>query len=668
MPRNSSGTYTLPAGNPVVPNTLIETTWANPTLGDVASALTDSLDRFGRGGMLAPMRFVDGTVTAPSMAFSSETTLGLFRPSSGTLAIAVGGVARWTLTAALLTIQPPVLFQGAVTFSAGATITGPVTVDKLYNQASPQTIGGVAPDWQMAGTSAIASSFGAARFGASAPGPNVQLGHSRGAAVGTQTILVSGDELGQLTFTGSDGVSFQEGAVIVAEVDGTPGAGDLPTRLRFMVSADGSVVPAEALRLSQNLAAAFAGPVTIPNGAVGAPALNFASSLTTGFYRIGADILGIAIAGVEKWRIDASGRLVAGGAAVTTRVSTSAATPILQVYGTTTATASMGAFVFENTAAGASSYHFLGRGRGTPTVPLIVASGDSLGRISVAGYDGANFTEAARIIFAVDGTPGANDMPGRIEFMTTPDGASTPVLAATIDKDGALTTAGTARFNGTTYGSLGIRESGAYGGAGPNATVDGIVLESSTNTGISILTPNTVLGQIRFGDPENNACGGVIYDHTADTLRLVSGAPAVSVVFMTDSAMTLQSGIEGILADVGPTSTLTMGYRGLPQNSRSAAYTLVLTDAGKHIYHPSADTTARTWTIPANASVAYPIGTALTFVNDTSAGVITIAITSDTLVLAGPGSTGSRSLAANGVATAVKVTATRWMISGTNIT
>jgi hypothetical protein len=111
-----------------------------------------------------------------------------------------------------------------------------------------------------------------------------------------------------------------------------------------------------------------------------------------------------------------------------------------------------------------------------------------------------------------------------------------------------------------------------------------------------------------------------------------------------------------------------VGYLGIPQNSKSAAYTTVLTDAGKHIYHPGADTTARTWTIDSNANVPYPIGTAITFVNDTSAGVITIAITSDTLVLAGAGTTGSRTLAANGIATAVKITSTRWMISGTGLT
>ena len=115
-------------------------------------------------------------------------------------------------------------------------------------------------------------------------------------------------------------------------------------------------------------------------------------------------------------------------------------------------------------------------------------------------------------------------------------------------------------------------------------------------------------------------------------------------------------------------NTLEIGYLEIPQNSQSTAYTCVLADSGKHIYHPSADTTARTYTIPANASVAYPIGTALTFINDTSGGVITIAITSDVMILAGAGTTGSRTLAANGIATAVKMTATRWIISGSGLT
>ena len=109
-------------------------------------------------------------------------------------------------------------------------------------------------------------------------------------------------------------------------------------------------------------------------------------------------------------------------------------------------------------------------------------------------------------------------------------------------------------------------------------------------------------------------------------------------------------------------------YGEIVQNSKSADYTLVLDDGGKHLLHPSADTTARTFTIPANASVAYPIGTAITFVNQNAAGVVTIAITSDTMRLAIEGTTGNRTLAANGVVTALKITATEWIISGSGLT
>ena len=117
---------------------------------------------------------------------------------------------------------------------------------------------------------------------------------------------------------------------------------------------------------------------------------------------------------------------------------------------------------------------------------------------------------------------------------------------------------------------------------------------------------------------------------------------------------------DGLTADL-------CGFRGIPQNSNSADYTCVAADAGKHILHPSSDANARTFTIPANGSVAYPIGTTITFVNQTSQ-VLSIAITTDTLTLANSTTTGTRSLAQNGVATAIKVDSTSWIISGAGLT
>ena len=197
----------------------------------------------------------------------------------------------------------------------------------------------------------------------------------------------------------------------------------------------------------------------------------------------------------------------------------------------------------------------------TPGGHTAVQSGDTIGSIYWGGSDGTNYIPTASILSQVDGTPGTNDMPGRLVFSTTADGTSSLTERMRIDSAGAVTIGGTLTANGQT-----------------------------------------------------------------------------------------------------------VGYLNIPQNSQSAPYTLVLGDAGKHILHPSADTTARTITIPANSSVAFPIGTAVTFVNQASAGVMTIAITTDTMRLAGAGTTGSRTLAANGVATAIKLTSTEWIISGTNLT
>jgi hypothetical protein len=115
------------------------------------------------------------------------------------------------------------------------------------------------------------------------------------------------------------------------------------------------------------------------------------------------------------------------------------------------------------------------------------------------------------------------------------------------------------------------------------------------------------------------------------------------------------------------TDSTTLGYINAPVNEQSAAYTAVAADTGKIIFHPSTDANARTFTIPANSSVAYATGTVLTFINMTSQ-VVTIAITTDTMYLAGSGTTGSRSLAQYGIATAVKMTSTTWIISGNGLT
>jgi len=110
-----------------------------------------------------------------------------------------------------------------------------------------------------------------------------------------------------------------------------------------------------------------------------------------------------------------------------------------------------------------------------------------------------------------------------------------------------------------------------------------------------------------------------------------------------------------------------VGYMGIPQSATTT--TLVIGDAGKHIY---VNTSGQTLTIPAATSVAYPIGTTITFIAGPSASTVTIAITTDTMYLTGTGTTGSRTLAAHGMATAVKVSGTSssgiWYINGSGLT
>jgi hypothetical protein len=132
-----------------------------------------------------------------------------------------------------------------------------------------------------------------------------------------------------------------------------------------------------------------------------------------------------------------------------------------------------------------------------------------------------------------------------------------------------------------------------------------------------------------------------------------------------DDNLTITGTVTGNPA-AGTTSTGTsgFGYMGLPQNATTTGnYPIVAADAGTHIYSSA----TRIITIPANTSIAMPVGSTIVFIAGSGA-TVTIAITSDTMYLAGPGTVGSRILAPFGMATAVKITATSWIISGNGLT
>jgi len=181
------------------------------------------------------------------------------------------------------------------------------------------------------------------------------------------------------------------------------------------------------------------------------------------------------------------------------------------------------------------------------------------------------------------------------------------------------------------------------------------------NDGTDVLTAVDHIPSLTLGAALPVASGG-----TGGTTSTGSGA----VVLQTSPSLTtpaLGTPTAGVLSSCTVDGTDAVGFRNTPVNSQSAAYTAVLADAGKTIFHPASDNNARTFTIPANSSVAYAVGTVLTFVNLAEADV-TIAITDDTLYLAGAGTTGSRTLAEYGIASAVKLASTTWLISGNGLT
>lgn len=153
MPRNASGNYSLVAGNPVAPDTLIEVNWANPTLADIAQALTDSLDRYGRGSMVGSMKFPDGSVAAPAIAFAAESTTGFYRAAGKVLSASVnnseilrleplkvslksGAVDMVVVEPTRVTITPPTTFTGDTTFTgAPSWVTAPTAAEHLANKS-----------------------------------------------------------------------------------------------------------------------------------------------------------------------------------------------------------------------------------------------------------------------------------------------------------------------------------------------------------------------------------------------------------------------------------------------------------------------------------------------------------------------------------------------------
>jgi hypothetical protein len=298
--------------------------------------------------------------------------------------------------------------------------------------------------------------------------------------IGRSATVTNGSALGLVAFGDSSQNVY---AQISASADAAPGANDYPGRLVFSTTADGASSPTERLRIdssgrllvgtSSTLAGATDSLLQIRGNSSGtqfAGKVALATDVAAGSIVSGTDLGAIYFGNVangigglieckgdaqwgtndypgrlvfsttadgasfptERVRIDGSGRLLVG---------TSTAPSFQQFQVANTGGENIGAFRFSNN--GASSDIAVHKSRGSLGVHSIVSNNDGIGSLAFRGSDGSAYKNVASISAFVDGTPGANNIPGRLVFSTTSAGMSTPTERMRIDSSGNVLVGGT---------------------------------------------------------------------------------------------------------------------------------------------------------------------------------------------------------------------------------
>ena len=298
----------------------------------------------------------------------------------------------------------------------------------------------------------------------------IQLHASRGSNA-SPTIIQNGDTVGTINARAYDGNSYASMSDINFEVDGAPGDGDMPGRIVFKTSADGSQSPSERARITSTgrLGISATDPqVTLDVGGSSSGGLNgltnsvlyagFTNNTNFGGVVLGAGANGnspfiaaskksdgtalsldVITDGTSRARITDTGELLVGTTTLSPHMRLNQRLGIAYVgdYGGASITNYGG-----TTQANKPVLDF-NRSRGTSNASMTsVASGDGLAHIIFRGADGTNFIDSAAIRSDVDGTPGTNDMPGRLVFETTPDGSNTLTERMRITSGGAVQISG----------------------------------------------------------------------------------------------------------------------------------------------------------------------------------------------------------------------------------
>jgi hypothetical protein len=174
----------------------------------------------------------------------------------------------------------------------------------------------------------------------------------------------------------------------------------------------------------------------VPLGTAAAPSIAIEGNENTGVYSPGVNQLAVSTGGAERARVDSGGRLLVGTSTLRqSRLGVSAYQTQFQLESNDTQTG-LAASRFNDTIN--SSFFNLQKGRGTIASPAAVIANDVTGTIVFSGWDGSNWSNTAFIESEVDGTPGANDMPGRLVFATTADGVATPTERMRITSAGLV--------------------------------------------------------------------------------------------------------------------------------------------------------------------------------------------------------------------------------------
>ena len=202
----------------------------------------------------------------------------------------------------------------------------------------------------------------------------------------------------------------------------------------------GDVLSVSSTGLSVTGTLTSTGVNTFPAGSASAPSITTTGDTNTGVFFPAADTAAITTGGSERMRIDSSGRLLVGTTTARSDFfNTTTVIPAFQVELASTGNLNRFISFTANNSDTAGANLLLAKSRGTTVGAVtIVQNDDQIGAISFQGADGVDMVEAARIEAKVDGAPGSNDMPGRLSFWTTADGAASATERMRINSSGYL--------------------------------------------------------------------------------------------------------------------------------------------------------------------------------------------------------------------------------------